>query len=122
MKLLLAYYAYALDRPAECSALLDGVSKLEDAQSRLAAYEAMRGDAPTGGTAASSTTESTASTSRPGSLFASAPRSEVEDGRLWGLTEVLRSITLKGTWPTLPYDMYPYSFQGCRLNAQTHKM
>ncbi|KIP07862.1 hypothetical protein PHLGIDRAFT_70390 [Phlebiopsis gigantea 11061_1 CR5-6] len=96
VRLLLAYYAYALDRPAECIAILDEIPQLEDAQRRLAAYETMRVDAPANGTAVSSTTESTASTSRPGSMFASAPRPEDEDGRLWGLTEVLRSTALKG--------------------------
>lgn len=96
IKLLLAYYAYALDRPAECLSILEEVPNLHDSQSRVSAYDTMRADSTVQSISASSTADSSASTSIAGSL-SSTSRTEVEDDRLWGITEAIRSIALKGT-------------------------
>lgn len=97
VKLALAYYAYALGRPEECLTLVTEVSKLTDVPARVAAYEDMRID--TSGPSVSLTSVAdAASTSRSASLVSvsTIPRSEVEEARLWGLTECIRSIALEG--------------------------
>ncbi|GJE95955.1 tetratricopeptide repeat protein [Phanerochaete sordida] len=98
VRLALAYYAYALGRPEECLALLSEVTNLPDIPARVAAYESMRADASAPSASLVSVLEPSASTSRTGSLVSvsTIPRSEAEEGRLWGLTECIRSITLEG--------------------------
>jgi hypothetical protein len=98
VKLALAYYAYALGRPEECLSLLTEVENLEDVHSRIASYEAMRTDPSAQTASLASTGEGSASTSRTGSFVSASngTRSDLDEGRLWGITECIRSITLKG--------------------------
>ncbi|EKM51123.1 uncharacterized protein PHACADRAFT_263113 [Phanerochaete carnosa HHB-10118-sp] len=98
VKLALAYYVYALGRPQECLALLSEVPSLEDVSARVAAYENMRADPSAPSASLLNAAGTSASASRSTSLVSvsTVPRSEAEEGRLWGLTECIRSITLEG--------------------------
>ena len=100
MKLVLAYYAYALGRPEECLSLLSEIQNLEDVHSRIASYETLRSDSPLQSISLSSLSEGSASTSRTGSFVSTSAggRIDVDEGRLWAVTECLRSLTLQGVW------------------------
>ena len=99
MKLAIAFYAYALGRPAETLELLNEISKLEDIKTRVTAYGTMhlgplKLQVPTSGA-------DSASSSRTGSMVSVATTtgtepSETGEARAWAVTECVRSIALKG--------------------------
>lgn len=98
MKLSLAYYAYALDRPSECLSLLEEVKELTDVQARIAAYGTMRSDSTTTQLPARSADVSSSSswTESLTSTTTTAPETGQQESRVWGATECVRSICLRG--------------------------
>ncbi|PCH34790.1 hypothetical protein WOLCODRAFT_139578 [Wolfiporia cocos MD-104 SS10] len=96
ISLAIAYYAYALRRPAECLSALEEVKSLPDTQSRVSTS-----DAPTtnslslrvpsvGGSVSSTLIASNAS------AVSCASVAEISDGSTWSVVESARSICLRG--------------------------
>ena len=92
----LAYYAYALGRPAECLEMLSSVN-LQTSQGSVSVPGTMRSTAlslqvPGAGSdlSVSSRTASVVSVTSTVSI------ADINDGRSWAAIEVLRSICLQG--------------------------
>ncbi|KAI0919483.1 hypothetical protein AcV5_001535 [Taiwanofungus camphoratus] len=84
IRLAVAYYAYALRRPAECLSVLAEVKSLSDVQG---------GTPASGGISEGSVSSATDSAV---SAISSASVADISDGTTWSITESIRSICLQG--------------------------
>ncbi|KAH7886691.1 hypothetical protein F5I97DRAFT_2017699 [Phlebopus sp. FC_14] len=94
--LALAYYAYALGRPADCLAHFGHVPKLVDAQSHIPPPSTMRSDNSALYVPGSTTETSSSWNSTFYTAGSSASIADIEDGRAWAMAESIRSICLQG--------------------------
>lgn len=104
IRLAVAYYAYALRRPAECLSVLAEVKSLSDVQgrtpasgSRAAPFDTPHSNSLTlripGGISEGSVSSATDSAV---SAISSASVADISDGTTWSITESIRSICLQG--------------------------
>ncbi|KAI5983730.1 hypothetical protein EDC04DRAFT_3008055 [Pisolithus marmoratus] len=107
LHLALAYYAYALGRPEECLGHLSKVSKLVDAQSHIPVTPSSQTEKHTLQVPGSTTGLSSPLTGSFVSTISSPSTPDISNGRIWAITESLRSICLQGMcyetlYPTNP--------------------
>ncbi len=97
MKLALAYYAYALENPAQCLSYLGQVRDLANAQVPFDSMGSLRSNASSA--QSRSVSDNTSSVSFIGSFVSSESTpivADVADGRAWAAIEVVRSVCLQG--------------------------
>lgn len=97
LKLLLAYYAYALGQPEDCVKYILQVRDLADYQSRMDPSSSVRTTSTLQVPSVSGTTSSAASFT--GSFVTSDSHStiaDINDGKAWSMTELFRSVCLQG--------------------------
>ncbi|THH16080.1 hypothetical protein EW146_g4495 [Bondarzewia mesenterica] len=97
LRLALAWYTYALDRPQECLSYINQVSDLADAQSSFNPSSSVRATASilqvpsvAGNGSSSSFTGSFAPSDT------SSTMADVQDGKAWAAIEIFRSVCLQG--------------------------
>ncbi|TFK35798.1 hypothetical protein BDQ12DRAFT_687572 [Crucibulum laeve] len=95
----LAYYAYALNNPAECLAHLERIPDILQIQNHIPTAGSMRSSTTVALTVPGYVHGSSISSASATASFASlvdSSTAEIRDGRGWAMTETFRSICLKG--------------------------
>ncbi|EGO23192.1 hypothetical protein SERLADRAFT_439938 [Serpula lacrymans var. lacrymans S7.9] len=96
LHIALAYYSYALGRPADCLSHLAKVSNIPDAQSHIPSAPTTRSDISALQVPGSQAESSSSWTSSLVSSDSCTSIADIKDGRAWAMTESVRSICLQG--------------------------